>query len=198
MEALLDDIILVAQIAELAEEASKAAAAAAAATAAVVSSTDTAKGGGTGLVRPEAKIDLESVKSKFRGVQFHDMTKNKVTALDGSNTDNTDNINNTTQVAPVTSAQEEEDEQREALEAEVDNRSMDEIIENAFAGTESDDDDEDPFMVPGYQRSASEMDQIKNSLDRWQEPINKLDKVRSCVILCRRVLQKNGCKHTRR
>jgi hypothetical protein len=191
MEALLDDIILVAQIAELAEEANKAAAAAAAA----ASTTVTAKGGGAGLVRPEAKIDLESVKSKFRGVQFHDMTKSKATVFDGSNDDN-DNKDDTTEVAAVTSAQEEEDVQRETLKAEVDNRSMDEIIEDAFAGTESDDDDEDPFMAPGYQRSASEMDQIKNSLDRWQEPINKLDKVRFCVILNRNVVQQMRAHET--
>lgn len=174
LEKLLEDIVLVAEVAELAEEANKAA------ESIVFGSSDRNHSSWSQRVSSVSEdIDLMSVKnlanSKWQGVTFHDTTKNIPlrTTLTNSNR----GIGDADGDRDLGVASHGSDDDIEGGEDDDDDGDRD-ILEMQYASFS-----DVPPERPVHKRSLSKLEQMSNLLDRWQEPVNKLDKVRLHVLL---------------
>jgi hypothetical protein len=169
LEKLLEDIVLVAEVAELAEEANKAA-------------ESMAFGGGDrdqtrwsqrGATVSE-DIDLMSVKSlansKWQGVTFHDTTKTTSVRATLSKSNSGVGVGDNDDDGDVGVDSNESYDGTDGIEGEEGDRDILEMEYASFSDV--------PPERPAHKRSLSKLEQMSNMLDRWQEPVNKLDKVR--------------------
>jgi hypothetical protein len=171
LEKLLEDIVLVAEVAELAEEANKAA------ESMVFGGGDRDQTRWSQRVSTVSEdIDLMSVKSlansKWQGVTFHDTTKTASLrgTLSKSNSGVGDGVRDNDVDGDVGVDSHESDDGTDGIESEEGDRDILEMEYASFSDV--------PPERPVHKRSLSKLEQMSNMLDRWQEPVNKLDKVR--------------------